>query len=185
MIRLFVGLPLPEPLRAALAEHQNGVPGARWVEPADLHVTLRFIDEVDEGLAADVDEALAAVRVPAPRIALHGLGAFGDRRGTRALWVGVEPDAALSHLHDRVEAACRIAGLEPETRKFKPHITLARFSSRAAPPGARVEDIVAANTDWRPPPGLDAFTPDRFTLFSSHLGCAGAHYTAEREYALG
>lgn len=182
MIRLFVGLAVPEDLRATLAERQNGVPGARWVEPKNLHVTLRFIGEVDENVAADIDAHLAEVRAPAPPVGLNGLGRFGDKRGTRILYVGVEPHPALIHLRDKVESACVRAGLEPEARKFKPHVTLARFkgSGLAGAGGGRIDDIVAANTAWRP----GTFTPARFVLFSSHLGHGGADYTAERDYPL-
>lgn len=178
MIRLFVGLALPEDLRAVLAGRQNGVPGARWVEPKNLHVTLRFIGEVDEHVAADIDAELAEVRAPAPVVELNGLGRFGDKRGARILHVGVEPAPALVHLRDKVESACVRAGLAPETRKFKPHVTLARFGGFGG--GGRVDDIVAANTSWRP----GTFTADHFVLFSSHLGHNGADYTAERVYPL-
>ncbi|KJS38557.1 MAG: hypothetical protein VR70_09650 [Rhodospirillaceae bacterium BRH_c57] len=178
MIRLFVGLALPEALRAALAEHQNGVPGARWVEPANLHVTLRFIGEVDENIAADIDGALAEITGPPPTVALNGLGRFGDKRGARILYVGVDPDPALVRLRDKVESACVRAGITPEKRRFMPHVTLARFSQ---PAGGRLDAIVAANTTWRP----GSFTADRFVLFSSHLSHTGASYTPEREYLLG
>lgn len=178
MIRLFVGLALPADLCAVLAERQNGVPGARWVEPRNLHVTLRFIGEVDEAAAADIDARLAEVRAPAPPVVLTGLGRFGDDRRARILYVGVDPGPALIHLRDKVESACVRAGVAPERRRFKPHVTLARFSGT---PGGRLDDVVAANTAWRP----GAFTADRFVLFSSHLGHGGADYTAEREYPLG
>lgn len=177
MIRLFTGLALPEGLSATLAEHQNGVPGARWVEPKNLHVTLRFIGEVDENVAADLDAELAAVKAAPVPVALRGLGRFGDKRGARILYVGVEPDPALLHLRDKVESACVRVGLEPERRRYKPHVTLARFSD---PAGGRVDDIVAANTEWQP----GAFTAEHFVLFSSHLSPNGADYTAERTYSL-
>jgi 2'-5' RNA ligase len=178
MIRLFVGLALPEPLRAELARRQNGVPGARWVEPKNLHITLRFIGEVDEDVAADIAAELEVITAPPAPVVLNGLGRFGDKRGARILYVGVDPDPALTHLRDKVESACVRAGLEPERRAFKPHVTLARFARFGS---RRVDDIVAANTEWRP----GAFLADSFVLFSSHLSPHGADYTAERTYLLG
>lgn len=177
MIRLFVGIALPKPIRDRLAGLQNGVPGARWVEPDNLHITLRFIGEVDEDVAEDIDEHLTTIAAPAFDLSIGGLGRFGDRRGARILWVGVEPQPALVHLRDKVESACVRAGLEPDGRKYRPHVTLARFRD---PGGQRVDQVVAANTDWQ----AGTFRARSFILFSSHLGRSGAHYRAEAEYPL-
>lgn len=179
MLRLFVGLPVPDAVAARLAALQSGVPGARWVPRENLHVTLRFIGEVDEDVAADLDAALAEIDAPAPEVALRGLGRFGDRRGARALWVGVEPADALVHLHGKVESACVRAGLPPEGRRFKPHVTLARFS-HGRPGGPRADAVVAANSDW----DGGRFIADAVVLFRSFLGSEGAHYEALRDYPL-
>lgn len=179
MIRLFVGLGLPDSVAARLAEIQNGVPGAKWVPRNNLHVTLRFVGEVDEDVAADLDAALAEVAAPAPAVVLRGLGRFGDKRGARALWIGAEPKPALLHLHDKVESACVRAGLAPEGRRFKPHVTLARFAA-GRPGGARANQVVAANSDW----DGGSFRPRAFTLYRSLLGRDGAHYESLRDYPL-
>lgn len=177
MIRLFVGLELPEDLRARLAALSGGVPGANWVPPENMHVTLRFIGEVDEGVAADVHHALSGVRAPAFDCELVGIGTFGQGRHPHALWVGVERGPALLHLHDKVESALVRAGLPPDSRKFVPHVTLARLKEA---PGARLPHFVARNGTFRSGP----VRCSRFALFSSRLGRGGAAYTVEAEYAL-
>ncbi len=177
MIRLFAGLELPEAVRAELAAMTAGVPGARWVAPDNMHVTLRFVGDVDEGVGRDVHEALATVRAPRFALALAGIGTFGSKRHPHALWVGVERAPELVHLRDKIESALVRAGLEPETRKFSPHVTLARIKE---PPGPRLGEFVARHDGYR----SESFVCERFTLFSSHLGRSGASYTAEAHYPL-
>lgn len=177
MLRLFVGIALPADLRDRLARLQHGVPGAKWVAPENLHLTLRFIGEVDEDVAEDIDRQLATVRCPAFPCEVGGMGRFGGNGGARVLWVGVTPDPGLVHLRDRVEKACVRAGLEPEGRKYKPHVTLARFKGKAPP---RADEVVAANTGWRG----GTFTPDHFTLYRSILGHEGPAYSVLAEYPL-
>lgn len=177
MIRLFVGLVLPEDARQRLAGLAGGIPGARWLEPDTFHITIRFIGEVAQDVAADIDAALAGIRAPAFPLSLVGVGSFGHGRQIHSLWTGVERSPALAHLHEKVERALVRTGLEPEPRKFAPHVTLARLK-QAQP--ARVEAFAAEHALFRHGP----FAIDRFVLFSSHLGRAGASYMAEAEYPL-
>lgn len=177
MIRLFVGLALPDAVRDRLATLQNGVPGARWVPPETFHVTLRFVGEIDEDVAADLDAELATLSAPAVPVRLRGLGRFGDKRGARALWVGVEPVPELLHLHGKVESACVRAGLDAASRRYVPHVTLARFGK---PGGPRVDEVVAANGDW----DGGAFVAGHVVLYRSLLGHDGATYEALAEYPL-
>ena len=178
MIRLFVALALPPEIAEALGRLTLPLPGARWVEDADYHLTLRFIGEVDEDIAEDYHTALSQVRAPAFSLALRGLGLFGDRRGVNALWAGVPPTPPLTHLRDKVETALVRAGLSPEGRRFHPHVTLARFRGQGE--ATRIETLVARHSLWTTPP----FEVTHFTLFSSHLGRKGAHYTVEADYPL-
>lgn len=177
MIRLFVGIALPERVQHELAGLCAGVPQARWVTPESMHLTLRFVGEVDEGVAHDIHDSLAAVHAPGFALELAGVGVFGSDRHPAALWVGVERAPELTHLRDKVESAVVRAGLPPEPRKFAPHVTLARFREA---PGTRLGDFLARHALFRLPP----ITVDRFTLFSSHLGRTGASYVAEAEYSL-
>jgi 2'-5' RNA ligase len=177
MIRLFVALPLPQDVRERLSGLSGGLPGVRWIAPENLHVTLRFIGDVDEGVADDLHDALIGVRAPAFDITLGGIGTFGPERRPHALWVGVDRSPALTHLRDKVESALVRAGLEPEARRFTPHVSLARLKDS---PGPRLAKFMAGGGGLR----IGPIACDHFVLFSSHLGRNGASYTAEAEYPL-
>ncbi len=177
MIRLFVGIELPGELRRRMALIQTGVERARWVAEQNIHLTLRFIGEVPGDVAGDAADALATVHAPPFALTVDGAGHFESRRRVRALWLGVERSNALMTLRERIEAALVRAGLEPERRKYKPHITIARLDN-ASPGLAR--HWLSANTLFRAVP----FTVERFTLFSSHLSRDKAIYTAEAEFPL-
>jgi 2'-5' RNA ligase len=177
MIRLFVGLELPESVRERLHGLGGGVPGARWIEPENMHMTLRFIGNVSDDVAADIDEALARVRAPAFDLEIAGLGEFSRGRRPAMIWAGVHPAPALIDLQRRIEAAVVKAGFEPEGRRFTPHVTLARLKNGAA---GRVREFIAEHNLLR----IDPFPVAQFTLFSSHLGRKGASYRAEADYPL-
>lgn len=176
MIRLFVGLGVAPDAAARLAALAGGVPGARWVGAENLHLTLRFVGEVEETIAEDLHDALAALRGPALELRLDGFGIFGGRK-PRALWAAVAPHPGLDAVHGRVEQAARAVGLPPEGRKFTPHVTLAWLKDAPA-------DRIAAFMRHHSPFG-QTFVADRVTLYRSILGGAGAHYQALAEYPLG
>src|SRR5918911_3948820 len=144
MLRLFVGIGLPAELKLRLSLLCSGVPGAKWVDPGNFHLTLRFIGEVDEGVAADIDEALAHVRARRFALQLAGTGVFGGGK-PRALWVGVERHPDLVALRDKIEQALIRIGLEPEQRKFAPHVTLARLRDPAL---GQLGAFLAANAQF-------------------------------------
>ncbi len=176
-MRLFVAIALPEDLRAHLSRLQQGVPAARWVDPDNLHLTLRFIGEADGIEAHDLDAALTQVRAARFDVTLAGVDRFGQGRKSRALWVGVKPVPELDRLRRKVEQAVRAAGFVPEGRKFKPHVTLARFKGD---PGLRLHDHLAHHATFR----AESFEAREFVLFSSLLTQAGAIYTPEAAYPL-
>ncbi len=176
-MRLFVGIPLPDDVRARLAGLKGGLKGARWVAPENLHLSLRFIGEVAGGEHSDIAHALKTVSATAFDMTLSGLGAF-DRRGrVHAIWAGVEKPDALGRLRDSVESTLVRSGLEPEHRKFKPHVTLARMKNGSASDAGH---FLEAHHGFAAGP----FTVDHFTLFESHLGGGGAHYVALSDYPL-
>ena len=115
MLRLFVALTLPADIRERVCGLMGGVPGARWVPAENLHLTLRFIGDVDEGAADDLDAALARTQFAPFMLTLEGVGVFGASRRPRALWVGVSPSAELDILQGRVEAAALRAGQPAES----------------------------------------------------------------------
>ncbi len=176
MIRLFTAIAIPESVRVRLTLMQGGVPGARWSPPENLHLTLRFIGDVDEGVANDVDETLSGVRSPAFDLTLKGAGEFGGR-DVRALWVGVAANAALSHLVAKIESALQRMGLPAETRKYTPHVTLARFKDT---PAAKVRAFLAQHAPF----DSGAFPVRSFSLYSSFPTSKGSLYRAERSYVL-
>lgn len=176
-MRLFVALRLPEEVQRRLGALCFGLPGARWVAPENMHLSLRFIGEVDEGTAGDIDAALRDVRAPAFEMAIGEIGFFDRGRAVHALWAGVERSEAIQYLRDRVESTVVRAGFEPEPRKFKPHVTIARLrGTRVAKVGAWLNGFAAFST----PP----FPVEEFVLFESFLGGAGARYHALAEYPL-
>ena len=127
MHRLFVALKPPPKMRDALLALMGGVANARWQTGEQLHLTLRFVGEVDRHQAEDIAAALGSVHHPALTLMLEGAGQF-DRKGrTDTLWVGVSPQDAVKLLHNKIDRALQRVGVPPETRAFLPHITIARF----------------------------------------------------------
>jgi 2'-5' RNA ligase len=182
-MRLFVALDLPWWLRERLSLLSGaGIPGARWVPPENYHLTLRFIGETPSHRAEDIDHALAALRGRGFSLTLAGLGVFarnGPKGGrSTTLWVGVERNPQLDHLQSKIETALQRVGLEPERRRFAPHVTLARLDPVV--PEAKLAAFVQAHNLFRSEP----VPIEHFTLFSSLLGKEQSVYTAEVEYPL-
>jgi 2'-5' RNA ligase len=176
MIRLFTALSLPETVRTSVLRLQGGVRGARWQTDDQLHVTLRFIGDVDEAVFSDVDLALGAIQFGAFSVSLKGVGMFGDKR-PRTLWAGVNACEPLLRLESKVEMALQRVGLEAETRKYTPHVTVARLKEA---PRAKVAEFLAIHSPFETAP----FPMKAFHLYSSQLGQSGARYRIERTYAL-
>jgi len=175
-MRLFTALALPDAVTDSLLALQGGVPGARWQTREQLHLTLRFIGEADGREAAAIDDALATVAAPAFTLELKGVGSFGGRI-PRDLWAGVRASEPLEHLQRKIESALQRLGLEPDGRKFTPHVTLARLK------GTRRGAVVDFITDH----ALYSSTPfpvGAFILYSSKLTSDGAIYRAEKAYRL-
>ena len=176
MHRLFVAIRPPAAIRAILLGAMGGISGARWQSEDQLHLTLRFIGEVDRHRAGDIHAALGAVRQAPFEIALNGIGAF-DRRGwPDAVWAGVTPQEPLKALHKKVDAALGQVGVAPDQRAFLPHITLARLKRSSGPVGNLLEQSGGLSS----PP----FTVDHFALFESTLTPEAAIYAMVERYRL-
>ena len=178
MIRLFVALPLPEQLCLRLTGLRGQVPGARWTKPENMHLTLRFIGELDEHSAEDVHDSLSRIAGDPLDIQLSGVGHFESRGQVRALWAGVARNDALMRFQARIEVACQRMGLAPEGRRYHPHVTLARCRDTSL---ARVAPFITEHAGFTAPP----FEATSFVLYSSMLGRAGPVYTPEMAYRLG
>ena len=177
MLRLFVGLELPDGVIARLNIMCSGIPGARWVAPENMHLTLRFIGEVDEPTAADIDYALRQIELDAFDLELNGLGTFGKATNAHTLWAGTTPSPDLVRLRAKVESAMVRSGQAPEERKFAPHVTLARMT-RVDP--IRLQQFIEGNGLFRAGP----FRVEQFVLFESRQGNGGPVYTALADYPL-
>ena len=176
MHRLFVAIRPPEVIRDQLVDAMDDGPEFRWQDEAQLHLTLRFIGEVERPLAEDIATALARIDSERFELRLAGVGYFEQRNGG-ALWAGLDPKAAVTALAAKIERACQNAGIEPERRTFHPHITLARWRGRRT---REIGDFVRRNTGQSSIP----FTVDQFILFESRLSRHGAHYEEVAGYAL-
>lgn len=166
--RLFIALRPPEPVRDALVDAMEGIEGARWVDEANLHLTLRFVGEVERPAANDLAAALARIDWPRFALRIDGVGHFTRKGQTTALWARVPASDALEGLRQKVEAACEGAGLGRETRRFTPHVTLARLNRSTGPIGGWLSSF----GDLRAGP----WEVRDFVLYESHLGHTGAFY---------
>lgn len=176
-VRVFLGLTLPPSVVASLEPLQRGLPGVRWQGAEQLHVTLRFLGELEPERLPALSRALADVSMTPFELALLGVGCFGSAQRPRVLWAGVEPEATLQRLHEAVnERLAAFDGLvEPDP--FRPHVTLARPGRR--PPSA--EEWLRRWRDYHSFP----FLVKDFALFESRLSQEGARYTVLERFALG
>lgn len=176
MPRLFVALAVPDAVALSLSMLQAGVPGARWQTREQLHLTLRFIGEVDGRAANAIHDVLSAIAAPGFDLELHGTGAFGAKH-PHALWAGVRPNEALLHLQKKIEIAVQRAGIPADRQKYTPHVTLARL--RGTPVG-RVMDFLTDHALY----SSERFVVNGFILYSSALTSDGSIYRAEQAYRL-
>jgi RNA 2',3'-cyclic 3'-phosphodiesterase len=176
MPRLFTGLEIPPSVAQSLAIMRGGLPGARWIDPENYHLTLRFIGDIDDALAREIAIMLGRVHRGAFELRLDGLLSFGGRK-PRAVVASVSQIAPLMELqaeHDRMLQRLR---LEPEGRKYTPHVTLARLRDSSS---RQVADYLAARGHYR----SQSFTASRFVLFSSRASVGGGPYIVEEIYPL-
>jgi RNA 2',3'-cyclic 3'-phosphodiesterase len=177
MIRLFAALSIPPDIGRVLQLRQTGIEGARWRPLESLHLTLRFFGEIRQDVARDLDSALMAVQVRPFEIELAGAGSFADGDEINAVWAGVAENAELRRLAEACETAARRAGLKPDKRNYRPHVTLAYLRH---PDPAEVAAWIQANNLLKSPP----IEVQNFGLYSSHMGRDGSHYRLEAEYGL-
>jgi 2'-5' RNA ligase len=177
MPRLFTGIEIPAEIGLALSSFRGGLPGARWVEPENYHITLRFIGDIDERMADDVTSILGERRQRTPiEITIDGLDSFGGGK-PRAVFARTSGNGELNDLQGEQERLLRQVGLEPEARKFTPHVTLARLKHASA---VDVAHYIATHGHF---PKL-TFTAHRFVLYSSRASVGGGPYVIEAAYPL-
>ena len=176
MHRLFVAIRPPEHIRDLLIDAMDDSPDFRWQDDEQLHLTLRFIGELDRPIADDLADALGRIHSDRFELRISGVGRF-EQRSSGALWAGVEPKEPVASLAAKIERVCQQVGLEPERRVFHPHITLARWKGRQS---REIAGFLERNRGLR----SDPFEVDEFNLFESRLSRHGAHYEAVASYAL-
>lgn len=176
MPRLFTALEIPRHVGASLAMMRGGLPGARWIDPENYHLTLRFIGDIDDALARDIAGLLGRVQRRPFELRLDGLASFGGRK-PRALVAPANPVAPLMELQAEHERLLQRLGLEPEGRKYTPHVTLARLRESSS---RQVADYLSARAHYRSSP----FEVSRFVLFSSRASVGGGPYVVEADYPL-
>ena len=177
MPRLFIAVDLPDAIKKNLESMFFGIPGARWVALDQLHLTVRFIGDVDGSLFLDIKSALAETRISPFNIQLKGVGHFPPRGAPRVIWVGIEKNEPLQLLRKKIAGTLLKIGVKPEKRKFSPHITLARLKNT---PPQKVANFLSGNGLFSQEP----FQIDDFKLYSSTLTPKGAIHKVERIYSL-
>ena len=176
MPRLFTGLEIPQDVAFDLDLMRGGIAGARWVERESFHITLRFIGDIEEGLARELAYELEGVEAEAFPLRLSGVGVFGGNK-PHALFAGVEESAELRRLQAMHERVCQSLGLGAESRKFVPHVTLARLKD---PDVQALHRFAASHNLYR----SREFEVGRFVLYSSRPSRGGGPYAVEQSYQL-
>jgi len=176
MPRIFTGLEIPSAVAQSLAMLRGGLPGARWIDPENYHLTLRFIGDIDDSLAREIADMLNGVRRMSFELRLEGLTSFGGRK-PRAVVATAAPTPALLELQAEQERMMQRVGLEPEGRKYTPHVSLARLRDTSS---REVADYLSTRQPFRSAP----FQVGRFVLFSSRASVGGGPYVVEAAYPL-
>lgn len=176
MPRLFTALEIPQDIALSLSFLRGGLPSARWIDPQNYHLTLRFIGDVEPRLADEIVASLDRVDRPAFALALRGVGAFGTRK-PHSIYAGVEASSELCELQGEIERICKRLGLPADQRKFVPHVTLARLRQ---PKPTEVAHFLATRGDFRTP----AFPAKRFGLYSARDSVGGGPYVLEEAFSL-
>ena len=176
MPRLFTGLEIPPDIGQTLSGMRGGLPGARWIDPENYHVTLRFIGDIDGVAANEIASTLERINRKPFEVALQGLSSFGGKK-PRAVVASVVPSRPLMELQAELERLMQRFGFDPEGRKFIPHVTLARLRDTSSFEAA---EYLSARAAFRSPP----FSVSRFVLFSSRASVGGGPYLVEAAYPL-
>jgi RNA 2',3'-cyclic 3'-phosphodiesterase len=176
MPRLFTALEIPRDAALSLSLLRGGLPGARWVDVENYHITLRFIGDIEGHVADEIANALDRVRRPSFSLALSGVGAFGSKK-PHAIWAGVTASPDVNALQAEIERICQRVGVAADPRKFMPHVTLARLRN---PNPVDVAQYLSARGNFSTMP----FKVTRFVLMSSRDSVGGGPYVVEEVWPL-
>ncbi|MGB3209353.1 MAG: RNA 2',3'-cyclic phosphodiesterase [Desulforhopalus sp.] len=177
MIRLFVAVDIPEPVQMEVKGMGSSIPGARPVPAEQLHLTLKFIGEVEGSRLLDIHDALQEIVFTKFSLRLKSVGTFPPRGRPRVLWTGVEPAEGPAALRSIIERTLAAINIPRDKKKFTPHLTLARLRNC---PIHHLQQFLAGNVFFQ----STEFTVERFHLYSSKLTKKGALHTIESSYQL-
>lgn len=176
MPRLFTALEIPRDAALSLSLLRGGLPGARWIDVENYHLTLRFIGDVEGHVADDVVDALDRIDRPAFDLTLSGVGAFGSKK-PNTIYAATLPSPELNALQGEIDRICKRVGLASDQRKFLPHVTVARL--RNSSPG-EVARYLSGRGNFAAMP----FRVGRFVLMSSRESVGGGPYVVEEAWPL-
>ncbi len=177
MARLFISIDLPERIKDDISDLYMAIPGAKWVGHLQLHLTLRFIGETDNLTENKIISVLSTVKVPPFEITIKGVGHFPPRKHPVVLWVGITENLELLRLQSKIEKALTSIGIAPDTRRFHPHITIARLKES---PIEKVALFITSNSLFSTEP----FAVSQYHLYSSFLKKEGAYHQLEASFPL-
>ena len=175
MLRLFVAIKLPDNIITQLAAIMSGLRNARWVHRSNLHITLCFIGEVTTFMAEDLHFELSKVHFNQFDLALSGVDVFGSRNIVRSIWVGIADSTELNKLQKTISTLISAAGFQIESKKFTPHVTLARFNKK---PNSNIIPYLEANASFQTP----QFKINNICLYRSHIGKQSTTYEVLAQY---
>lgn len=176
-MRLFIAIPMPEAVRECLADLQQDIEGVRWEQSEKFHITLKFLGDTKADGAQKLQSALHTIEIPSFSITLSGLGYFPRGKQPRVLWAGVKKNDPLQKLHSKIEDKCTNLGFEPDSRSFKPHITIGRVK------GASKDEIISFIEEYKQFE-IQEVRVDEFVLFESKLHPDGAKHLRKETFNL-
>lgn len=177
MARLFIAIDLPERIKDDITSIYSAIPGAKWTEEEQLHLTLRFIGNTNEPTRQKIINALRSVSVQPFSMAIKGTGFFPPRKEPRILWVGVSAGEELLRLQAKIERTMVSIGISPEERKFHPHITIARLNGS---PHEKIAQFLTSNSLL----STESYTVNEYYLYESFLRKEGALHVKDATYRL-
>ncbi|SRR6266481_1694835 len=183
-MRVFVALDIPGEIRARIAEYVERVrgyaPGARWVKPESLHVTLKFVGEVNAPLLRQMKDALRPVKASPFEVKFEGIGYFPGPKSARVFWAGIDAPDSLAYLASSIDGQLQPLGVTPEKAAYRPHLTLARAGT-ASTQSLR---LLQKQLEAEPSPHFGTMTAHEYYLYQSTLSPQGARYARLERFAL-
>lgn len=176
-MRLFIAIPLPKAVKQQLLDLQQPINGVRWQSQEKMHLTLKFVGEVDKTIANELQEELDNIDHPKFSMTIRGIGYFPEGKHPKVMWAGIKENNSLEELHQKVVSRCEKMGIAPENRPYKPHVTIARAKDV-------IKRAVTAFADRHKKFVIPDISVNEFVLYESKLDPDGAHHYRLKTYVL-